>query len=77
VTQTLLTAEDIKAIESMTNKIGAKLIANGWRGLFGVDIMKDEKAGRIFLIEINAANRHQSPLSHSFRKRADAKAPLV
>jgi hypothetical protein len=54
VMKTLLTAEDIKTIESMTNKIGIKLIASGWRGLFGVDVMKDEKAGRIFLIEINA-----------------------
>lgn len=54
VTKTLLTAEDIKAIESMTNKIGAKLMTSGWRGLFGVDVMRDEKAGRIFLIEINA-----------------------
>ena len=54
VTKTLLTAEDIKAIESMTNKIGAKLMASGWRGLFGVDVMKDEKSGRIFLIEVNA-----------------------
>lgn len=54
VTRILITAEDIDTIESMTKKIGTKLNISGWRGLFGVDVIKDEKTGRIFLIEVNA-----------------------
>jgi len=51
---TTLSFEDKSNIEEMAQSIGKKLNINGWRGLFGIDIIKSEKDGRIYLIEINA-----------------------
>ncbi|MEI6304715.1 MAG: ATP-grasp domain-containing protein [Candidatus Taylorbacteria bacterium] len=66
----LLTSEDTKSIETMANEIGMKLQTDGWRGLFGIDLIKHEKSGRIFLIEINA----RQPASTTFESSLQEKA---
>lgn len=40
--------------EQIVMDIGAKLAHEGWRGLFGVDIILDVAAQKLYLIEINA-----------------------
>lgn len=60
-----LTFEDKSNIEEMANSIGKKLNINGWRGLFGIDIIKSNKDGRIYLIEINA----RQPASTTFESQ--------
>lgn len=60
-----LSFEDYSAIEEMANNIGKKLNINGWRGLFGIDIIKSSKNGRIYLIEINA----RQPASTTFESQ--------
>ncbi len=51
---TLLSESEIEFIAQMACDIGEKMRVDGWRGLFGIDVMKDEELNKIFLIEINA-----------------------
>ncbi len=41
-------------IENIAKIVGKRLKVDGWRGLFGVDVIKDSKSGKIYLLEINA-----------------------
>ena len=38
----------------MAEKVGAKMRAGGWKGLFGIDVIKDEERNELRLLEINA-----------------------
>lgn len=58
----LLGNKQIRQIRQIVTAIGKKLIKDGWKGLFGIDIILDEKTGKIFLIEINA----RQPASTTF-----------
>ncbi len=61
-THSLLNESEVEFIETMTSDIGKKLNIAGWRGLYGVDIIRDDKTGTIHLIEINA----RQPASTTF-----------
>lgn len=61
-THSLLNESEIEAIETMASDIGKKLNIAGWRGLYGVDVIRDDKTGTMHLIEINA----RQPASTSF-----------
>ncbi len=65
-----LTSEDMTYIKTMVQEIGARLKADGWKGLFGVDIIKDEARNKIYLIEINA----RQPASTTFESNLQDKA---
>lgn len=39
---------------ALATKVGEKLAASGWRGLFGIDVVMDHKTGKLYLIEVNA-----------------------
>ncbi|HAT03241.1 MAG TPA: hypothetical protein DCS29_00480 [Candidatus Magasanikbacteria bacterium] len=54
IVKELLNEKQIKTYKKITTDIGNKLRQDGWKGLFGVDIMLDEKTGELYLIEINA-----------------------
>lgn len=43
--------EDAKAIAT---RVGKKLQASGWRGLYGIDVVWSERTQKTFLLEINA-----------------------
>ncbi len=62
MTHSLLSETEIIRIEDMARAIGEKMRADGWRGLFGIDVMRDDDRDAIFLIEINA----RQPASASF-----------
>ncbi|MBU6427138.1 ATP-grasp domain-containing protein [Patescibacteria group bacterium] len=62
---TILADNEIAQIETIAREIGERMRADGWRGLFGVDAIKDEQSGRIFLIEINA----RQPASATFESQ--------
>jgi hypothetical protein len=68
----LLSPGDLTTIKTMVGEIGFKLQAEGWRGLFGVDFIKDEATKRIYLIEINArqpaSSVYESTLQEASRK---------
>jgi len=41
-------------IMSVTKEVGARLQNEGWRGLFGVDVIIDQATQEVYLLEINA-----------------------
>lgn len=49
----------------MAKAVGEKLAQEGWRGLFGIDVMLENKTGKLYLIEINA----RQPASTSFESQ--------
>ncbi|MDE1940561.1 MAG: ATP-grasp domain-containing protein [Patescibacteria group bacterium] len=73
----LLSPDDASAIRGMAKEIGAKLQADGWKGLFGIDLIKDESRGRFYLIEVNArqpaSTTFESNLQDAARKSRGAK----
>ena len=46
----------------MAKEIGDKMAKDGWIGMCGIDVMRDEERDKIFLIEINA----RQPASTTF-----------
>ncbi len=62
LTHSLLNESEIEYIENMVTDIGKKLNIAGWRGLYGVDVIRDDERNVINLIEINA----RQPASTSF-----------
>lgn len=54
VPSTILTESHLQEFDRMAIAIGEKLQKEGWKGLFGVDIIYDEEGDKLFLIEINA-----------------------
>lgn len=62
ISHSLLNEVEIEYIENMVSDIGKKLNIAGWRGLFGVDIIRDDEHNTIYMIEINA----RQPASTTF-----------
>lgn len=62
LTHSLLSDSEIASIEEMVKKIGTKMQRDGWLGLFGLDIMRDDEQNKMVLIEINA----RQPASTTF-----------
>ncbi len=57
----ILSEAELRSIENLAKDIGMRLKDSGWRGLYGVDIMRDDERGRIFLIEVNARQPASTP----------------
>jgi hypothetical protein len=51
--------------KQIATDVGKRLMKDGWKGLFGIDIIMDEKTGRIYLLEINA----RQPASTTFESQ--------
>ena len=58
----ILTPGQIKQYQKIATDIGKRLAKNGWKGLFGIDVMLEEKTKKMYLIEINA----RQPASTTF-----------
>jgi ATP-grasp domain len=69
LTHSLLNEKEIAFIETMAGEIATKLLADGWKGLFGIDIMRDDELDTICLIEINA----RQPASTTYESQLQAK----
>ncbi len=73
VTGSLLSEAEIETIHSMARDLGKKMQSDGWQGLFGLDIMRDDEKNKIFLIEINArqpaSTTYESVLQEINRKK--------
>lgn len=50
----LLKPDQTEKILEITQAIGNKLVACGWKGLYGVDFIVDDNTDTVYLIEINA-----------------------
>src|SRR3989339_73258 len=60
-----LARKQIKQYKKIVTDIGKKLNNDGWKGLFGVDIIVNEKTGQLYLLEINA----RQPASTTFESQ--------
>jgi hypothetical protein len=65
----LLDQNEIDYIYEMAHKIGTKMNISGWRGLFGIDVIRDDDKNVIHLIEINA----RQPASTTFESTLQLK----
>jgi hypothetical protein len=63
--QTLLDKNQIKQYKKIVTDVGKKLYKDGWKGLFGIDIIMDKKNGKLYLLEINA----RQPASTTFESQ--------
>lgn len=61
----ILNNNQIKQYEKIAQDIGTKMAKNGWKGLFGIDMIMDEKSGQLYLLEINA----RQPASTTFESQ--------
>ena len=51
---TILSEKERGGISEMARALGARLRSEHWLGLFGIDVILDEKSRHIYLLEINA-----------------------
>ena len=65
----VLNSRDLANIQEIVRDVGAKLQKDGWKGLFGIDLIMEEKSRRIYLIEINA----RQPASATFESILESK----
>ncbi|MBP9694960.1 MAG: ATP-grasp domain-containing protein, partial [Candidatus Magasanikbacteria bacterium] len=50
----LLSPDQKKQYCDIATAVGLRLMASGWKGLFGIDVVLDEDTDKLYLIEINA-----------------------
>ena len=67
-------AGDIKEIAI---RIGARLMKGGWRGLFGIDVVYDEKTKKTYLLEINARQPASAVFESSLEKKIEPKGLTI
>ena len=67
IPHTILSDAHIAGFEAMAQKIGAKMQKEGWKGLFGVDVIYDEERDALCLIEINARQPASATLESEFQ----------
>jgi hypothetical protein len=68
----LLNYRQIKQYKKIATEIGKKLKKDGWKGLYGADIIVDEKTERLYLLEINA----RQPASATFESQLQQKSEI-
>lgn len=73
VAKAMLSAEDMRTIEAMVSDIGYKMQSEGWKGLFGIDMMRDESRRKLYLIEVNARQPASSTFESTLQEKARAK----
>ncbi|HEY9583739.1 MAG TPA: ATP-grasp domain-containing protein, partial [Candidatus Paceibacterota bacterium] len=66
---TILTENHIKDIEDMARKIAEKMRRDGWKGLFGIDVIYNEERDCINLIEINARQSASATYESQLQKK--------
>lgn len=49
----ILSKKQIRQYKKIALDVGQRLQKDGWRGLFGIDVVIDKKTGKLFLLEIN------------------------
>lgn len=64
------TDADRAKVRSIAKRIGRRLKRAGWKGLFGIDVVKDTKTGAIYLLEINARQPASTTYESELQRRA-------
>ena len=50
----ILSKKQLARYKKIATAVGLRLKKAGWKGLFGIDVVVEEKTGRLYLLEINA-----------------------
>lgn len=58
----ILNAKQIKQYKKIATNVGQRLAKQGWKGLYGIDVIVNKKTGQLYLLEINA----RQPASTTF-----------
>lgn len=69
LTHSLLNEDEIEYIQEIAKKIGTKMNVAGWRGLFGIDVIRDDDHNVINLIEINARQPASATLESQLQQQ--------
>lgn len=59
-------------IEKIGKKIGKKLRNDGFKGLFGIDVIQDKNTDKIYLLEINARQPASTTYESQLQKQKDS-----
>lgn len=70
----MLAESDIKNYMNIALSVGNKLKESGWRGAFGIDVIREHATGKMYLIEINA-RQSASVCFESRIQRSDLRNP--
>lgn len=65
----MLTNEQRLEIDKLAMQVGNKMRVDGWKGLFGIDVVVEEGTGNVYLIEINA----RQPASTTYESQIQAR----
>jgi predicted ATP-grasp superfamily ATP-dependent carboligase len=57
----------------MARAVGKKLARDGWKGLFGIDVVLDQKKKKLYLIEINARQPASTTYESQLQERQKSK----
>ncbi|MFH0857251.1 MAG: ATP-grasp domain-containing protein, partial [Candidatus Magasanikbacteria bacterium] len=68
----ILSPEQKTFYREMVKDIGEKMQKQGWLGLFGIDVVLEEKTGKLYLIEINARQPASTTCESSFQEKEDS-----
>ena len=61
----ILSNKQIKQYNKIATAVGRRLKKSGWKGLFGIDVVRHAKTGKLYLLEINA----RQPASTSYESQ--------
>lgn len=72
VAKTLLSPSDLADIKKLAEDLGEKMRREFWRGLFGIDLIKDAATGKLYLIEVNARQPASTTFESNLQERQRA-----
>jgi hypothetical protein len=73
----IISKEDRAKIIRIARVIGQRLKKDSWRGLFGIDVIKDTVSGKIYLLEINARQAASTVFESTLQKTAHPKSSTI
>ncbi len=73
----LLSKKQFAQYKKLVRAVGVKLHARGWKGLFGVDVILNQKTGELHLLEINARQPASSMFESWLQTRANSNGNTV
>lgn len=74
---TLLSNEELEKIDDIARTVGRRMKRDGWRGLFGIDVIQDEKTRDIYLLEINARQPASTTFESKLQRKKSSLSPTV
>ena len=65
--------EQKEKYHKIATDVGEKLRQDGWKGLFGIDVILEEQTGKVYLLEINARQPASTTYESTLQQRAGCK----